>query len=609
MCTERNVFLAYSFLYTLFTHITTKYTKSRWYTFHMKIPENIKDILVAGSYISDEDVKRADALVKAGGVTFVDALLRDGVASPDIIGQAVAESYKVPYSDLNSSAITADQVRKIPEEQAKSLRAVLFTDGEKEVVVTTDDPSKKELQGELKKIFPGKKISITYSLTEDIDSMFVHYEKPLDTRFQKIIEEGGGRVAPEILEEIFDDAITYKASDIHFEPQATIVIIRFRVDGVLHEAGRLLKEYYENVLNRIKVKSALRIDEHYAAQDGSLHYEHNGIAVDMRTSIIPIVEGEKVVLRVLGSYVQGLTFNDLGLNQTNQQLLREAADKPFGMILVVGPTGSGKTTTLYSLLKMLNTPDTNITTIEDPVEYKVQGLNQIQVTQATGLTFARGLRAIVRQDPDIILVGEIRDLETAEISVNAALTGHMLLSTFHANDAATAVPRLLDMGIEPFLLSSTMNLIIAQRLVRKICEHCKHSVIKTPSDFDTPQLKDVAKYFKDSMTLYEGKKCEACGFTGYKGRTSIYELIKITPNLQELLVKRPSAQQIWTLARKEGGRSVFEDGVDKVKNGLTTIEELIRVAPPPDLLLQEDESTVSEKKMIQSKNSSKQKRT
>lgn len=279
------------------------------------------------------------------------------------------------------------------------------------------------------------------------------------------------------------------------------------------------------------------------------------------------------------------------------------------MILVVGPTGSGKTTTLYSLLKMLNTPDTNITTIEDPVEYKVQGLNQIQVTQATGLTFARGLRAIVRQDPDIILVGEIRDLETAEISVNAALTGHMLLSTFHANDAATAVPRLLDMGIEPFLLSSTMNLIIAQRLVRKICEHCKHSIIKTPADFNTPQLQDVAKYFKDNMTLYEGKKCEACGFTGYKGRTSIYELIKITPNLQELLVKRPSAQQIWTLARKEGGRSVFEDGVDKVKNGLTTIEELIRVAPPPDLLLQENEPIVSEKKVIKSKESSKQKKT
>jgi type IV pilus assembly protein PilB len=565
------------------------------------VNENIKDILVAGNYISDEDVKRAEALVKVGGVSFVDALLRDGIVSNDIVGQALAESYKVPYSDLNSAAITADQIRKIPEEQAKSLHVVLFADGEKEVVVATDDPTKKELESELKKIFPGKKINITYSLTEDIDSMFVHYEKPLDTRFQKIIEEGGGRVAPEILEEIFDDAITYKASDIHFEPQAAIVVIRFRVDGVLHEAGRLPKEYYENVLNRIKVKSALRIDEHFAAQDGSLHYEHNGIAVDMRTSIIPIVEGEKVVLRVLGSYVQGLTFNDLGLNQKNQELLREAAEKPFGMILVVGPTGSGKTTTLYSLLKMLNTPDTNITTIEDPVEYKVQGLNQIQVNLATSLTFARGLRAIVRQDPDIILVGEIRDLETAEISVNAALTGHMLLSTFHANDAATAVPRLLDMGIEPFLLSSTMNLIIAQRLVRKICEHCKHSVIKTPADFDTPQLKDVAKYFKDNMTLYEGKKCEACGFTGYKGRTSIFELIKVTPELQELLVKRPSSQEIWTLARKEGAQSVFEDGVDKVKNGLTTIEELIRIAPPPDMLLQEDGRILAEKNVNTSK--------
>lgn len=549
--------------------------------------KNIKELLIAGSYISEEDAKKAEATAKKNEIEFVDALLRDGIVNKDIIGQATAESFKVPYSDLNSAAINAEQVRKIPEEVAKRLRTVLFTDSEKDITITTDNPTTEGLEKELKTIFPDKVIKITYSLSEDIDSFFIHYEKPLDTRFSKIIAESA-RVAPEILEEIFDDAIVYKASDIHFEPQATMVLIRFRVDGVLHEAGRLPKEYYENVLNRIKVKSALRIDEHYAAQDGSLHYEHKNIAVDMRTSIIPIVEGEKVVLRVLGSYVQGLTFNDLGLTEKNQNLLREAADKPFGMILVVGPTGSGKTTTLYSLLKMLNTPDTNITTIEDPVEYKVQGLNQIQVNMATGLTFARGLRSVVRQDPDIILVGEIRDLETAEISVNAALTGHMLLSTFHANDAATAVPRMLDMGIEPFLLSSTMNLIIAQRLLRKICDHCKHSVIKTPDDFNTPQLKGVAKYFEGkSITLYEGKKCEACGFTGYKGRTSIYELIKITPNLQELLVKRPSAQEIWALARKEGARSVFEDGVDKVKSGLTTVEELIRIAPPPDMLLQE----------------------
>jgi type IV pilus assembly protein PilB len=498
---------------------------------------NIKSILINGNYISDEDAQKAEAVASSSNISFIEALLRDGVVNSDIVGQATSESFGVPYADLNSAAISADQVRKIPEEIAKKLRVVLFNeDNPVEVIITTDNPKQETLIQELTPLFQGRQIRVAYSLSEDINNFFIYYEKPLDTRFSKIIAESQ-RVAPEILEEIFDDAITYKASDIHFEPQARVIVIRFRVDGVLHEAGRLPKEYYENVLNRIKVKSGLRIDEHYAAQDGSLHYDgRSGLSVDMRTSIVPIVEGEKVVLRVLGSYVQGLTFNDLGLTQRNQELLREAADKPFGMILVVGPTGSGKTTTLYSLLKMLNTPDTNITTIEDPVEYKVQGLNQIQVNQTTGLTFARGLRAIVRQDPDIILVGEIRDLETVEISVNAALTGHMLLSTFHANDAATAIPRLLDMGTEPFLLSSTMNLIIAQRLVRKICDHCKVSVIKNANDFNTPQLKGVIKYLPqtETLTLYEGKKCEVCGHTGYKGRTSIYEVIKITPILRKL---------------------------------------------------------------------------
>ncbi len=559
---------------------------------------NIKEILINGNYISAEDAEKAEALAKQSEISFVDALLRDGVVNSDIVGQATAEAFNVPYADLNSAAISADQIRKIPEELAKKRRVVLFDEEkEEEVIITTDNPLQEGIISELQPFFKGKKINITYSLSEDIDSFFVYYEKPLDTRFSKIIEESD-RVAPEILEEIFDDAITYRASDIHFEPQAKVIVIRFRVDGVLHEAGRLPKEYFENVLNRIKVKSALRIDEHYSAQDGSLHYDgKNNVSVDMRTSIVPIVEGEKVVLRVLGSYVQGLTFNDLGLTPKNQELLREAAEKPFGMILVVGPTGSGKTTTLYSLLKMLNTPDTNITTIEDPVEYKVQGLNQIQVNQTTGLTFARGLRAIVRQDPDIILVGEIRDLETVEISVNAALTGHLLLSTFHANDAATAIPRLLDMGTEPFLLSSTMNLIIAQRLVRKICDHCKVSVVKTPADFDTPQLRDVMKFLPTkNLTLYEGKKCEVCGFTGYKGRTSIYEVIKITPTLQELIVKSPSAQEIWSLARKEGARSVFEDGLEKVKNGLTSIEELVRIAPPPDAIILEKKVPSAESK-------------
>lgn len=437
----------------------------------------------------------------------------------------------------------------------------------------------------------GKKISLAYALIEGIEASFVHYQKPLETRFSKIINNKG-RVAPELLGEIFDDALAYHASDIHFEPQIKEVLVRFRVDGVLHEAGRIPKEYYENILNRIKVQSGLRIDEHFAAQDGSLRYEKNATFVDLRTSIVPTVEGEKVVLRVLSAYVQGFSLADIGLSEVHQRLLEQAAEKPFGMILVAGPTGSGKTTTLYALLKLVNSPDVNITTIEDPVEYRVVGLNQIQVNPQTNLTFSKGLRSIVRQDPDIILVGEIRDEETAEISVNAALTGHLLYSTFHANDAATAIPRLLDMGIEPFLLASTLEVIVAQRLVRKICDHCKHSVTKPLSDFNTPQLKPIATYFEGkSVNLYEGKKCDACGNTGYKGRTAIFEFIQITQEMQNLILKSPSTKEIWQLARKEGSKTLFEDGIDKVKAGITTLEELLRVAEPPvSVKLRRDES-------------------
>ena len=429
----------------------------------------------------------------------------------------------VIYADLNSNKPSAVQVQKIPEIIAKKFRIVFFAEEKNKVMITTDNPQQKDLPAELARIFPKQKIIITYSLSEDIDTIFIQYQKPLETRFSKIIE-GGGRIAPELLEEIFDDALTYHASDIHFEPRQEDALVRFRVDGVLHEAGRIPKEHYENILNRIKVQSSLRIDEHFAAQDGSLRYEKNGTVVDLRTSIIPTVEGEKVVLRLLASYVQGFSLGDLGLSSLHQSLLEVAAQKPFGMILVVGPTGSGKTTTLYALLKIVNNPDVNITTIEDPVEYKMRNINQIQVNPQTNLTFVKGLRSIVRQDPDIILVGEIRDEETAQIAVNAALTGHLLYSTLHANDAATSIPRLLDMGVEPFLLASTLDVVIAQRLVRKICDNCRHSVTRSTASFKTPQLASVASYFpKKPFTLYEGKKCEECGHTGYKGRTAIFE--------------------------------------------------------------------------------------
>ena len=251
------------------------------------------------------------------------------------------------------------------------------------------------------------------------------------------------------------------------------------------------------------------------------------------------------------------------------------------MILVTGPTGSGKSTTLYALLKILNSPQVNITTIEDPVEYKMPGVNQIQVNEAANLTFARGLRSIVRQDPDIILVGEVRDTETAEIAVNAALTGHLLLSTFHANDAGTAIPRLLDMGIEPFLLASTLELIVAQRLVRMICDQCRHSVA-VKRDKITNKNKYLESVFtKAEYTLYEGKGCSACGGSGFDGRTALFEFIRVTPQMEELILEHPSGRQVAVLAKEQGSRSMFEDGIDKVLAGVTTIGELLRVVEPP----------------------------
>ncbi len=563
--------------------------------------KNTKTVLLKGNYITEEDAKKAEEYAKSHDVTFLEYLLSQGLINKDLLGQAIAESFKVSYSDINSASIPAEQVLLIPEEVGKKFHVVVFAQDKKGVTVATDDPENKELLPAIQALFVGKKLKITYSLTEDITELFVHYQKPLETRFSKIIE-AKGRVAPELLEEIFDDALVFKASDIHFEPQIKDVLIRFRVDGVLREAGHLPKEYYDNILNRIKVKSGMRIDEHYSAQDGSLRYEKNGVTVDMRTSIAPTVEGEKVVLRVLAAYIQGLNLADLGLSSPHQELIKVSSEKPFGMILVSGPTGSGKTTTLYSLLKILNSIDTNITTIEDPVEYKVLGVNQIQVNLQTNLTFAKGLRSIVRQDPDIILVGEIRDMETAEIAVNAALTGHLLLSTFHANDAATSIPRLIDMGVEPFLLASTLEVIVAQRLVRKICDNCRHSVTKKSTDFKTPQMKNALPYFSDKgMTFYEGKGCEICGHSGFKGRTAIFEFIQVSPALQELIAKKPTTREIWRLARKEGATSLFEDGVLKVKNGVTTIEELLRVAEPPAFTDEEKETNLANSKKEEAK--------
>lgn len=542
--------------------------------------EEIKKILIDGNYVTESDIAIAEKNMTRDD-TLVGYLITMGTITEGILGQATAEFYHVPYSDMASNPAVRDRVLKIPEDVARAFRIVLVSADKNGFVFATDDPVKKDLDQVLKKLSGGQKYSIMYASPKDIDAAFLFYQKPLETRFSKIIKENT-RVAPEIIDEIIGDAVTLHASDIHFEPMGEEVIIRFRVDGVMHEAGRIQKTYYDNILNRIKVQSKLRIDEHFAAQDGSVRYKRGDKMTDLRISVVPTVEGEKIVIRILGEYVRGFTLSDLGLSQRDEKLLHDAAEKPFGMILTTGPTGAGKTTTLYALLRLLNSPKVNVMTIEDPVEYHIAGVNQIQVNMATNLTFAKGLRSIVRQDPDIVLVGEIRDAETADIAVNAALTGHLMLSTFHANDAATAIPRLLNMGVEPFLLSSTLELIVAQRLVRRLCLHCRYSVEYTQADL-LKKFKNADRYFTEKTeTLYAGKGCDACNHTGFDGRTAIYEFIAITPEIQNLILNNPASTQVWEAARRGGARALFEDGIDKVKNGITTIEELLRVAEPPE---------------------------
>ncbi len=543
--------------------------------------DKIKSILLKESYISEEDSKAAEA-ASQDSTGYVTYLIRAELLNKLLLGQALAEFYKLPFADLSTHPVGKEDVNKIPEAVAREQRVVFVKASDQVAAVATDKPEGVKPE-ELLPLFPGKKVRLAYTLPEYIDEAFEQYEQPLATRFSQIIASSQ-RVAPDIVDEIIKDALGYSASDIHFEPRAGDVVVRFRVDGLLHEAGALPKEYYDNVLNRIKVESGMRIDEHWAAQDGAMQRKAGTMATDLRVSLIPTVEGEKVVMRVLGSYVQSFTFADIGLEGRHRELLEANMVKPFGMILTVGPTGSGKTTTLYSLVKLLNKPDINITTIEDPVEYKMSGTNQIQVREASNITFARGLRSIVRQDPDVILVGEIRDQETAEISVNAALTGHLLFSTFHSNDAATAMPRLVDMGVEPFLLSSTLELIIAQRLVRKICSNCRYSLpVAEAVAADSSHLGklDINKYFNKNDNVYAGKGCKVCSGSGFKGRTAVFEMIEVTPEMQELVLRTVSSKEIWDLASRQGSKPMFDDGIAKVRRGVTTLSEVLRVVTPP----------------------------
>ncbi|HLD63824.1 MAG TPA: type II/IV secretion system protein [Candidatus Peribacteraceae bacterium] len=575
----------------------------------------LKGILIQQSYLSPEDAEAAQVQARERNISFQQALIETELLTEILFENAIAEYYGLPYFDPAKISVSPEMVFSLPEAIARAYSCVIVARPDvSHVTIATSDPGnptlreaillnldqdeavfpeaadytpaeeeqKKKKKNEVRVRFGGE-INWMYAAKGVIEGLMVYYQKPLQTRFQTIIDRQK-KVAPEILQEIFNDAIQLKASDIHFEPQETIVIVRFRVDGVLHEAGRIPKEYYEGVLNRIKIAGNMRIDEHFAAQDGAIRYKApSGMKVDMRVSVVPLVDGEKAVLRLLSEYVRKLTLANLGFAPKNLQLIEAAAQKPFGMILACGPTGSGKSTTLYALLKLLNRVDVNISTIEDPVEYKIPGINHIQKNDETNLSFANGLRALMRQDPDVLLVGEIRDAETADISVNAALTGHLLFSTIHANTAATAIPRLLEMKVEPFLLASTLEIIIGQRLLRRICNKCRFSY-SIPGEEIHRQYPQVARFFDPSAMhrLFRGKGCEACGGTGYAGRMGIHELLVVTSEIEDLIIHRASSTDIEKLARSQGMKLMFEDALEKVQQGFTSLEEMLRVAAPPD---------------------------
>ncbi len=393
-------------------------------------------------------------------------------------------------------------------------------------------------------------------------------------------EAEGADEAPiiRLVNQIIDQAIEQGATDIHIEPDETFFRVRYRVDGMLREVLNRPIELHAPTTSRIKILASMDISERRLPQDGRIQIRDKKRDVDLRVSSIPTIYGEKIVCRILDKRRTIMKLENLGFHPDDLRKFREAISKPHGMVLVTGPTGSGKTTTLTAALRELNVPEKNIVTIEDPVEYQIQGVNQVQINEKAGLTFARGLRSFVRQDPDIIMVGEIRDAETAAIAVRSALTGHLVLSTLHTNDAVGAVSRLLDMGIEPFLIASTILCVVAQRLARTLCAKCK-----IPVDLPEGDPARISLQLEGPVTVYEAPGCSACGGTGFKGRLAIFEILEITPRIRQMIARQASAQDITAEALRSGMRTLQKDGIEKALEGLTTLSEVQRVTYAEEL--------------------------
>jgi len=538
--------------------------------------------------VDSKELDQAYRLATKEKRSLADIIISRELLSDENMGKMIANTLDLPFIRLTETPIPADVLKIIPAAVAREHKTIVFKRGEKQVHIATPNPDDLEIK-EIVYKKTGFQVVVHYATERDVSRALSLYKKDIEVAFADIISQnikqakGKDKAEPpiiKIVDTILDYAFENNASDVHIEPLDEYSLVRFRIDGILQDIIRLPIEIHPRIVTRIKVLSALRTDEHQSPQDGKISHRVLGEDLDIRVSIVPITGGEKIVMRLLSEHTRQFSLTDLGFSPPDLKKVEPAYKKPHGMILVTGPTGSGKTTTLYAILKILNKRSVNIMTIEDPVEYAIEGINQIQTNRKTKLTFATGLRSIVRQDPDIVLVGEIRDEETADIAINAAMTGHLVLSTLHTNDSATAFPRLLDMKVEPYLVASTVNVVVAQRLVRKICTTCRVSV-----DLDIKVLKDnfnntlVQKYFKGSSKgrVYEGKGCKVCHGTGYSGRIGIFEVLIVDDKVRQAIVDHKDSSVIQALAVSAGMTTMSEDGLRKVSEGETTVEEVLRV--------------------------------
>ncbi|MBI2551888.1 type II/IV secretion system protein [Candidatus Uhrbacteria bacterium] len=562
--------------------------------------QKLPDILDQAGILNKKDLSKIQEEAECKGLSLEQCIFKKRLVNPPLLYKAAAKFFNLPYIELLGTIIPSAVLNLIPEPIARTHGIIPYAKEGLTVKIAALNPDDLQILDFIEKKL-GLALEISLTDPESCEDALKQYKKSLEAEFKEIAKaskkpvEELAKEAPvvRIVDTLLEHAILQGASDIHIEPREKEMLVRFRVDGMLREAMILPKEVQPSIAARVKILANLKIDEHNIPQDGRFKVQIPNYKVSIRVSIFPMFDGEKIVLRILQEGLRLLSINELGFEPDQLKLVARNIQKPHGIILVTGPTGSGKTTTLYAFLAALNKPQVNISTIEDPIEYRIPGINQSQVNPRIGFTFAIGLRALLRQDPNIIMVGEIRDAETADIAINAALTGHLVLSTLHTNDAITAISRLFDLGAPPFLIAQTAALITAQRLVRRICPHCtvSYTLPKEMADelralFDMEAIAAAlertgviseAKTPLTEMRFFKGAGCAMCGQIGYRGRVAIHEVLEVTPELSSLIYRRAAADELKKSANKQGMISLLEDAFIKAKRGLTTISEIIRV--------------------------------